>query len=153
MLQNGSILVKWDVPLSLQGSIELTPNIVDADHDREPIGLQVQDIGLPAGGEITHGVAGDARVADADVLRGEGRAEQGVDEGDIAIAKVPADGFGDRTNATAVCDSITGHEQRAVRMDLHGILYGIASPLERRGRASQAERRRVTLAWGKRPRN
>jgi hypothetical protein len=79
-------------------------NIVDADHDRELIGLQVQDIGLPAGGEIAHGVAGDARVADADVLRGAGRAEQGVDGGDIAIAKVPADGFGDRTNATAVCD-------------------------------------------------
>ena len=106
MLQNGSILVKRDVPLSLQGSIELTPSIVDADadHDREPIGLHVHDIGLPAGGEITHGAAGDARVADADVLPGAGRAEQGVDGGDIAIAKVPADGFGGRTNATAVCD-------------------------------------------------
>lgn len=98
------ILVKRDVPLGLQGSIELTPDIVDADHERDPIGLQVQDIGLPAGGEITHGITGDARVADADVSLWAGRAEHGVDESDIAIAKVAANRFGDRANAATVGD-------------------------------------------------
>jgi len=55
------------------------------------------------GGEITRGITGDARVADADVSLGAGRAEHGVDEGDIAIAKIAANGFG-RANAATVGD-------------------------------------------------
>ena len=68
---------------------------------------------------------------------GAGRAEHGVDEGDIAIAKVAANGFANRANAAAVGDRITDHEQCAVGMDLHGILYGMAVLPERRGLASE----------------
>ena len=99
VLQCGGILINRYIPLIRLVDIEFRPDIVDADQDRKPIWFQVQNVGLPAGSQITYSVAGDTPVEDADVLLWVSGSKLVMDEFDIAITEGVANDFGGRADA------------------------------------------------------
>ena len=116
----GLVLVERHVDLGLQRRIELPPDIVDADHDRKPIRLLIQHVGLPARGEIAHGVAAGAHVHHAHMLLGQCGLQQAGHQGNIAVAKRVEQPFTDRPGALAVGDRVADHQEFAMWLDAQG---------------------------------
>ena len=59
------VLVDAHSNFGSRGVVEVTPNIVDADHDAEPFRLDSGDVGLPSRLQVSHGVATGAGVIDS----------------------------------------------------------------------------------------
>ena len=102
--QRLAIRVDRHMNLGLQRRVELTPDIVDPDHDREPVGLLLQHVGLPARVEIAHGIAVEAHIDDPHALLGNRGMQQAIHQADIAFAKRPEESFADRPGALAIGD-------------------------------------------------
>lgn len=144
-LKSGGVFLGKDVDLGLERQIELTPDVVDTDHDGEPIGLEVEDVLFPARFEVSNRVARESLVNNADALAGMGGGEECLDLGDVAFAqraeKSLADGFG----AVGISDGVADHDKLAAFLDLHGM--GI------RGRSPVLQARRLrrvevgTMMW------
>ncbi len=65
---------------------KIPPHIINADHNREPIGAQGQYIGRPTSRQITHRVAANAHVDETQLLRGVGGVDNSLDKAYVAIA-------------------------------------------------------------------
>ena len=91
--------------------VKLTPNIIGANHNRQPIWLEVDHIVVPAGSKITHGVTRDSRVQHNVFL------ETLLDNGNIATAKTST--LTNRACTPSIRNRITGEEHYGSLCNLH----------------------------------
>ena len=90
--------------------IELTPDVIDTDHDGEPVGLMLENIALPTLLEIGDAIAVDPGVEDANRGLRVVRAKEPVYLRDIALSQGGV--ITERTGAPAIGYGIAGKEQR-----------------------------------------
>ena len=91
--------------------VKLTPDIVGANHNRQPIRLEVDDIVVPARSQITHCVTGNTRVQHNVVF------EAVLGNRNVAAAK--ASTLTNWTRTSTVRNRITREEHRCSLCNLH----------------------------------
>jgi len=103
-----------------EGGVELAPDVVDPDADGEPVGLQVEDVGLPPHLEVADGVPAAALVDDADGQPGVDGGEEGLDVGDVAFAPGAEEPFPGGSGPLRVGHGVADENEFAAGCDVHG---------------------------------
>lgn len=105
------------------GAVELPPDIVDADHHREPVRVEVDHVALPACREASRGVAADAGIDDVDAeLRIEG-VDHARDDVRVAAAEaVEERSLSDRAFPPDIRDRISDEEQTVPLREFHDMV-------------------------------
>ena len=106
--------------LRFAGAVELPPDVVDADHHREPVGVEVDHVGLPACREAAGGVAADAGVDDVDAEFGVEGVHHARDDVRVAAAEaVEESSLCDRAFPPDIRDRISDEEQTVSLRKFH----------------------------------
>lgn len=92
------------------GGVELPPDVIDTNHDGEPVGLMLKDIALPTLLEIGDAIAADPGVEDANRSLRMLSGKETLDERDVAVTQ--AGTRAQRVCAPAIGYGIAGKEKR-----------------------------------------
>jgi len=125
------------VDFRLSRKVKLPPDIVDPDHDRQPIRLQVEDIGLPPAFQLPHRVAAAALIHHTDAERRVRRCKQRIHQGDISLASGAEQPLANRSGPLRVSNGIADHDQLAAFLDLHDTVLSPAGIVTRKSSTSR----------------
>jgi len=110
ILIEGNLRHKW--------AVKMSPNIIDPNHDRNPIRLKVENIFLPAVGQVGHPVTARASVDNSQCYLGSMSCQQGGRLGHIAVTEANFPGA-EWAGAAAVGDGIASEEERFSALEYH----------------------------------
>ena len=94
------------MPFFQSRGVKLSPDIVDPDHDRQPVRLQIEHIRLPTMFQIPDGVAGDAHVRHTNPVIAVDRIQKCSTERHVAMSGARRTSFPDgRARSQSVIES------------------------------------------------
>ena len=100
---------------NLRGII-LAPHIVDANEHRYIVGMQVQHIRLPPGGQIPHRIAADAHIDETQMKAGVHCLQKAVCNGHIASADAAVETLAIGPGPVKIGDGIADTDDFASRL-------------------------------------
>ena len=113
------VFLKADMVFGDEGRVELPPDVVDADENGEPVRMEIQHIGLPAGFQVPGGIAAGAHIDDPDPGFGVGRLQKAVHQPDVAFADGVEQPFAAGAGPVEVGDGIADEDQFAAVFNFH----------------------------------
>ena len=99
----------------LRVAVEGAPDVVDADHHRQPVRAWGQRVGLPALGHVPHGVPADAAVGPGQAGVGVPGGGEGAQQADVPVAV-----GGVLLAAPAVGDAVADEKDVLAVLEEHG---------------------------------